>query len=81
MACGAPVLAADNSSIPEIVGQAGWLLPTDDAPAWIDALERLLRDPVQRQHMADQGLARAGTFSWQRCAQETVAVYQQAAHL
>lgn len=78
MACGAPVLAADNSSIPEIVGDAGWLLPTEEAQAWSDALVRLLPDSNLRRSFSEQGLSRASTFSWRRCAQETLAVYERA---
>ncbi len=72
MACGAPVVAADNSSIPEIVGEAAVLTPTDALEPWIDAaIIQLLNDPVVRAQRRRLGLERAAGFSWARCASET----------
>jgi len=78
MACGAPVVAAANSSIPEIVGEAAVLVPTDAIGPLAKALERFLRDPDLRAAYQRAGRARAAQFSWTRCARETVAVYAAA---
>lgn len=78
MACGTPVLAAATSSLPEIVGDAGILLPPDDVEAWTEALGRMLADPDLRATLAQAGRARASQFSWQRAARETLAVYRDA---
>ncbi|CAA9389299.1 MAG: Glycosyltransferase, partial [uncultured Chloroflexia bacterium] len=49
MACGAPVLAADAGSLPEVIGAGGVLLPPEDAEAWLDELERTLTDAAYRE--------------------------------
>ena len=75
MACGTPVLASDASSLPEVVGEAGLLLPPDDPAAWSEALRRLLDDPGLADRMRAAGLARAAEFTWVRTARRTRAVY------
>lgn len=68
MACGAPVLAANNSSIPEVTGRAD-LLFDGAVPAAIAAkLERALVDDDWRAALASYGPGRAASFSWQRSA-------------
>ena len=77
MACGLPVIAAAASSIPEVVGDAGVLLDPEDEAGWSDAIERILDDPAHAQSLRAKGLARASTFSWERTARETAAVYRK----
>lgn len=77
MACGTPVVASDNSSIPEVAGQAALLVPATDVPALSDAISRVLTDERLRLQMKADGLAQAARFSWDRCARETAAVYQR----
>ena len=48
MACGCPVLCSRASSLPEVVGDAGILLPADNSNAWAHALEKLLSSPAVR---------------------------------
>ncbi len=76
MACGTAVLAADSSSLPEIVGDAGLLLPPTDVEAWAKALGGLLADEERRAALGQAGVARARNFSWERTARETIAIYQ-----
>lgn len=76
MACGTPVLAAATSSLPEIVGNAGVLLPPRDVDAWASALADVLTDEEYRRALSAAGIRRAQAFSWQRTAQQTLAVYQ-----
>lgn len=78
MACGTPVLCADTSSLPEVVGDAGILLPPLDVEAWADALRRVVEDEELRARLSARGLQRARAFSWRRAAVETVAVYREA---
>jgi glycosyltransferase involved in cell wall biosynthesis len=81
LACGAPVVAANNSALPEVIGGAG-LLVDPRAPADIcAALERLLSDDALRQALARAGPARAAQFSWGRCASQTLGVLEEAAGL
>ncbi|HRA47639.1 MAG TPA: glycosyltransferase, partial [Thermomicrobiales bacterium] len=75
MACGVPVIAANRTSLPEVVGDAG-LLVEPDRVALSAAIYRLLTDADLHADLASRALARAQTFSWQRCAAETLAVYR-----
>lgn len=75
MACGVPVIAANRTSLPEVVGDAG-LLVEPDRVTLAEAMFRLLTDNKLHTDLAARGLARARTFRWERCAQETVAVYR-----
>jgi len=79
MACGTPVIASDNSSLPEVVGDAGVLVDAREPAAIADALERLLNDEAQRSALGRKGIERAAMFSWRRCAEETMTVYERAA--
>ncbi|MFN8498486.1 MAG: glycosyltransferase family 1 protein [Anaerolineae bacterium] len=68
MACGTPTLAADTSSLPEVVGDAGLLLPVRNADAWAAALVRVAEDAGLRAEMRAKGLVRARRFTWERAA-------------
>jgi glycosyltransferase involved in cell wall biosynthesis len=74
MSCGTPVVASNASSIPEVVGDAGLLLDPRDVGAWAGAVERLSHDDAAQRDMSRKGLARAGRFTWERCARETFGV-------
>ena len=75
MAAGVPVLVSDVTSLPEVVGDAGVRVGPDDVDAMRDGLRRLLEDRDYAAQLAQQGLARAQGFSWEKCARETRAVY------
>lgn len=71
MACGAPVAAANNSSLPEVVGEAGALFnPTDPA----DIARAITEIQADRTKYIKLGLARAKQFSWEKCSRETLEV-------
>ncbi len=78
MACGTPVIASGAGAVPEVVGQAGRLLDPQDTAGWAEAMAALWSDQAQRDDMRARGLQRAALFSWQRAAQETLAVYREA---
>lgn len=75
MACGTPVVAADNSSLPEVAGDAALLVPAEDGAALAAAIARFLDDPGLRAERVARGRARAAGFSWQAAAQRLDAVY------
>ena len=79
MACGTPVLAADTGSLPEVVGDAGRLLPPDDVDAWAEALREVGEDRIAREAAIAAGLKQAARFSWASAAEQTLALYQRAA--
>jgi glycosyltransferase involved in cell wall biosynthesis len=78
MACGCPVVAADVAALPEVVDDAGLLVPPTDVTAIAEALRRLATDPALRADLAARGQVQAARFSWQRAATETLAVYRRA---
>lgn len=75
MSVGCPVVTSNRSSLPEITGNAGLLVDPTDPQQIADAMYRILDDAGLAEHLRQAGRRRAGLFSWQRCAQETLAVY------
>ena len=75
MACGTPVLTSDISSLPEVAGAAAVLVPPTDVEAIADGLLRLLEDAALRADLAERGRRQAANFSWERCARETLSIY------
>ena len=78
MSCGCPVIVSNTTSLPEVVGDAGVLLDPQDVPAWTAAMRRMAEDNEWRDQCRRRGVQRAATFSWQRCARQTIACYQAA---
>jgi len=76
MACGTPVVAADNSSLPEVVGEAGLLVDAGDPDALSEALGRLLRDEALQGRLFRAGLDQARRFTWEEAAQQLLHVYE-----
>lgn len=78
---GTPVVAADNSALREVVGDAGLLFETGDADALAAALARVLDDGERRAELKRRGLARAASMTWQRSAQVHAGAYARALEL
>ena len=64
-----PVIAADATALPEVVGEAGRLMSPDNAEHWADAMEEMIGDREQREHFIKEGLERAKQFGWDTSAQ------------
>lgn len=79
MASGVPVVAANATSLPEVVGDAGRLLPPDDPAAWTEAVTDIAANAGRANDMRERGLARAASFTWARTAELTHAIYRQVA--
>ena len=79
MACGTPVVTSRVSSIPEISGDAAFLINPHDADAITDAIDKVLADTELRNGMIQKGLERAKQFTWEKTARETLAVYKDLA--
>jgi len=75
MACGTPVVASNLSSHPEVAGDAALLVDPYDVDAIAAAFARLLEDETLRRTCIEKGIARAGTFTWERAARRTLEVY------
>lgn len=78
MARGAPVACADAGALPEVAGDAALLFDPRDDEAVGAAVSRLVRDQALRDRLADAGRRRAALFTWERCAEATLASYKRA---
>lgn len=76
MACGTPVVTTNVSSLPEIAGDAAVLADPNDSGALARAMIRVLMDPLWKAELRRRGLAQAQRFTWNKCAQETLAVLE-----
>ncbi|MEO6457197.1 MAG: glycosyltransferase family 1 protein, partial [Chloroflexia bacterium] len=76
MACGAPVITSNTSSLPEVVGDAGIMLPPGDPGAWAVGMRLMLSDQGTARELGTRGLERSKQFSWDRAARETLDVYR-----
>ena len=77
MACGCPVICSNTSSLPEVAGGAGALLSPTDEEGWTNVLESVLHDENHRALLRSRGLRRAAEFSWEKCARQTLDVYDE----
>jgi glycosyltransferase involved in cell wall biosynthesis len=77
MACGAPCIISDRGSLPEISGGAALEIDPDDVDEIAEALAGVLNDNQLQRQLRHKGFQRAAEFSWERCALETLTVYQR----
>ncbi len=75
MACGAPVVCSDRTSLPEVVGSAGILVNPEDPDRIGAALTRVLTQPDVASDISARGLAHVRKFSWDQVAAETSGLY------
>jgi glycosyltransferase involved in cell wall biosynthesis len=80
MGCGTPVLCSDASSLPEVAGDAGILLPPGNPAVWAEAIARLMESTALRMDLRERGFRQASRFRWKETARRTWEVYS-AAHL
>jgi len=78
MACGIPVIAGNETAIPEICGDAALLVDGQDYTEIADAILKLLNDNNLRHQLIVKGLMHVNNFSWQKNAAETVELFKQA---
>ena len=78
MACGAPVIGSDRAAVPEIIGDAGICVDPDDVAALADAMYRVLADDALQASLRAKGYDRVRSFTWERAARETLAVFEEA---
>lgn len=76
MAHNCPVVSSDRSSMPEIIGSAAEFFDPESIDAMAFALERVLFSTERANELRQKGQARLQDFTWQRCAQETLRIYQ-----
>jgi glycosyltransferase involved in cell wall biosynthesis len=79
MACGTPVVSTTAGALPEVVGDAGILVPPADTKALAEAISALVASPNKRKHLGEMGRKRiVQTFNWQNTAKATADVYAEA---
>jgi glycosyltransferase involved in cell wall biosynthesis len=78
MACGTPVVAANNSSIPEIASDAALFVEAEDAKGMACTMAKVLTDKTVRLDLVKKGHQRAANFSWEKCARQTITCYEKA---
>jgi glycosyltransferase involved in cell wall biosynthesis len=79
MAAGVPVVATRAGSLPEVLGDGAVLVDVGDHDALVEALDRVLDDPALRLELVAAGVARAASFSWERCGEGLSRLYRDAA--
>jgi glycosyltransferase involved in cell wall biosynthesis len=79
MAAGVPVVATRAGSLPEVLGDGAVLVEVGDDDGLVEALERVLDDPAQRERLVAAGTERAAAFSWERCGEGLSRLYRDAA--
>jgi glycosyltransferase involved in cell wall biosynthesis len=78
MACGAPVILSNASSLPEVAAESALLIPPYEIEAWVNALRRAYQDSDWRESARGNGLQHARQFSWRATAERTLNSYKQA---
>lgn len=76
MQCGLPVITSNQSSLPEVVGDAALLVPPTDSDALCHALLTLINSSSVRAELAQRALERAKLFSWERFIREHISLYK-----
>lgn len=79
LACRLPVIAACAGSLPEVLGDAAWLIGPDRAEEAADAIVTLLESRERREALAAKGPAQAARYRWETAASQMTAIYEQAA--
>ena len=80
MAHGCPVVAASRAALPEVVGDAGWLVDPDDPDAVTHAMHQVLADSALRRRLIARGLTRARSFTWGAVADRMINLYRRVLH-
>lgn len=78
MSCGCPVVAANTSSIPEVVDGAGILVAPNNYEELAWAIYKIISDPITREEFRRKSLKRVSLFSWSKTAEKTLEIYEKA---
>jgi glycosyltransferase involved in cell wall biosynthesis len=77
MACGTPAIVSAATSLPEVIGDGGLLVATDDIDGLAKAMSRLWNNVDLRATLRQRALVRAARFCWAKTARETLEVYER----
>lgn len=76
MQCGTPVITSNTSSLPEVIGDGGFMVDPLDIQDLTEKMLQLLTDDQTRKENIRYNLARSQQFSWKKCAKQTLEVYE-----
>jgi glycosyltransferase involved in cell wall biosynthesis len=76
MACGTPILTSNVNGLKEIAGDAALLIDPADTESIVNGMIQILSDTQLCEALSRKGLERSSLFSWDRCAQDTLAVLE-----
>ncbi|WP_027390796.1 glycosyltransferase family 4 protein [Chrysiogenes arsenatis] len=76
MACNCPVISSNSSSMPEVIGNAGEFFDPNSLEEMMHAMESVLYDSTRRSALLQLGTERVKQFTWEKCAYETLKIYQ-----
>jgi len=77
MACGAPVIGANNTSIPEVIGNPEALFDASVPQSIADKMAQVLQDDAMRDRLRKRGTEQAGRFSWDESAKRAIVALEQ----
>jgi alpha-1,3-rhamnosyl/mannosyltransferase len=79
MGCGVPPIISTAGALVEVVGDCGLVVEPQDVDALAAAMTRMAQDAALRETLGARSRARAATFTWERCVDQSVAAYRRAA--
>ncbi|GIV02519.1 MAG: glycosyl transferase family 1 [Fimbriimonadales bacterium] len=77
MACGTPVVSSSGGALPEVVGDAGVVIPSWEPEEWARVIQELLGNWSMLAQMREAGLERSKRFTWRKAAERTLRVYEE----
>ena len=77
MACGAPTLTSTLSALGEVAGDAALTLANVELEIMAEGIARIVSDAPLRARLRERGVERARTFTWERCAKQTLLCYER----
>ncbi len=78
-ACGVPIVCADNSSLPEVAGEAALFVGAEDVAGISEAIRQIIVDQPLRARLIEAGRQNVGRFSWQKAGREMLSLLEAAA--
>jgi glycosyltransferase involved in cell wall biosynthesis len=79
MRLGVPTIVSNAGSLPEVCGEGAWQVGVDETQGLAEKIDVLFGNPTLASSLAQAGQARAKTFTWDKTAEQTLAVYAHAA--
>jgi glycosyltransferase involved in cell wall biosynthesis len=78
MKCGCPVVTSNLSSMPEVAGEAGILIDPLDTKKIAGGINQVISDKATTESLRKKGFEQVKKFSWEKTAEQTLKIYQQA---